>query len=615
MKRTTLTKSLAMLINLSLVSTSFAGLGTPAVPAMPDFAKALTPPNQLGYIESTFKGSTERPVVLIQDLHANYGVQKNIEGLLNFLQPKVAQGNRPMVLGIEAAWGELDLSHIREQEKKVRATAGDILLKNAEITGMDNFVALSEAPVKYVGIDNQEDYLLHRELLRKSLFARLKLARKVEALRSAITVSKSDAPAALKKVWKIEDEFHAGKLDLNQLSKALNVPSIASYGDAEAVLADKKLAVAGEIQGANGFFAKNLVKADQNLDLLSRLLRQQLTFEEVQFASNRVPEMLVAIQGLIPGENLAPWKEAINAAIDYYAVALMRDQPMAHNARALAAANQDTSVVIVTGGFHTAGISQHLREKGISYVIVAPVVQAHTTYDEILYIKRMMGNHMTAPEIAKAVKSAPTVQAINIASSYLGLGGARTPNAGPRDPGTEFHSGFPVVTAIFEAVASKLKARADLRRLKKLAKKMVETPTKAELEQSQAIDASMAPVNVGKPAGGLKRLLNKARDLVSLRRHDPLAETVKVEATASVDAAATKPALPSSVTVESVAATVKNVNITGEVGTKRLANVTAGISSTLKGLMPNLSLPSFKRQNAEVEKQRGRIRAAFRMAA
>src|SRR5258708_27233054 len=49
-----------------------------------------------------FRSKSENPVVLIQDLHANYGVQKKIVGLLEHLQPAVASESRPMVLGIEA---------------------------------------------------------------------------------------------------------------------------------------------------------------------------------------------------------------------------------------------------------------------------------------------------------------------------------------------------------------------------------------------------------------------------------------------------------------------------------------------------------------------------------
>jgi hypothetical protein len=83
MKKNT-TKTLAVILNLALVGTSFADVGMPGVAAnaeMPDFAKALVPPSQLGFLDSSYTGQTDKPVILIQDLHANYGVQKKIEGI------------------------------------------------------------------------------------------------------------------------------------------------------------------------------------------------------------------------------------------------------------------------------------------------------------------------------------------------------------------------------------------------------------------------------------------------------------------------------------------------------------------------------------------------------
>jgi hypothetical protein len=617
-----LKKSAALILALGLNAPSFAA--PMAAPAMPDFAKALTPPSQFGYIESSFKGSTENPVILIQDLHANYGVQRNIEGLLNHLQPKVAQNGRSMVLGIEAAWGDLDLSPIREQDKKVREVAGDILLKNAEITGMEQFVAMSEAPVKFVGIDNPEDYMLHRELLRKSLFARLELARKVEMLRTAVTVSKSDAPASLKKLWRMEDEFHAGKTDLVQLAKQLNVPAFNSYGEAEAALAQKKLAVAGEVRGDDALFAKNIVQADQNLDLLSRLLRQQLTFEEVQFATSQVPSMLVAIQALIPGENLEPWREAIRAAIDYYAVALMRDAPMAQNTLALASQHADTSVVIVTGGFHTAGIAETLREKNVSYVVIAPVVQAHTAFDETLYIKRMMGNHMSAPEISKATKAAKSGHALGLAGFARGfIKGA--PNTSPsiikNDHGqADYTEMRRIIAGVFSSVAAALKK--PLRGM--LAERAAEAKPLESIQSSvdatalgKQLEQAVPALDVGKTKGFLPSLWQKLVNFGRNRRSLPLADIVESQGGTSLTGSATgagaQARLPDSVTLASTDSSLKNLSAISnpDVGRKVHAGVAARVSNLWTSISNRVPVLVAKRQADEAKKNRSRLMRAL----
>src|SRR5437867_1264757 len=111
-----MTKLLSLFISASLLISSFTetarAFGPAAAPSIPDFVRALTPPTHLGFVDSYYQGQTKNPVILIQDLHANYGVQKKIIGILQHLQPHVAQGGRPMVIGIEAAWGDIDLSFI-----------------------------------------------------------------------------------------------------------------------------------------------------------------------------------------------------------------------------------------------------------------------------------------------------------------------------------------------------------------------------------------------------------------------------------------------------------------------------------------------------------------------
>src|SRR5205823_4745517 len=108
----------------------------------------LTPPTRLGFVDSYFQGATKEPVILIQDLHANYGVQKKIMGLLQFLEPRTASNGRSMTVGVEGAWGDIDLSFLKSYDLKVRQAVGDVLLKNAESSGMEQFSILSPQPVR-----------------------------------------------------------------------------------------------------------------------------------------------------------------------------------------------------------------------------------------------------------------------------------------------------------------------------------------------------------------------------------------------------------------------------------------------------------------------------------
>jgi len=427
MKNTLIVKSLSIFTSLSVILCSIpAGAASPAAAPMPDFVKALTPPETLGYVDSYFKGESDHPVVLIEDLHANYGVQKKIRSILEFMQPLTAPTGRPMILGIEGAWGNVNLDFVRSEPMKIRRADSDFLLKNSEISAMEHFAALSESDVHLVGIDDPEDYIVHTQLFRESLAARLSLAQKTDKLREAINSSKGDAPQALRRIWRLEESFHLGQIDLPELSQKLGV-SISTYKEAEVALSRAKAALVDKEDGQKGFFLRNLVEADKNLALLGRLLREQLTLEEVQYASKQMPAMLMTVRAMLPGESIELWNDTIRSAIDHYAIALLRNKPMAAHALELVRTNPDTSVVIVTGGFHTAGIASILKQHNTSYVVIAPIVESHTAKDEAVYVKRMMDIHVTDAEIAAAVNVRPGAQTMIPMFAYVVRGVASIP--------------------------------------------------------------------------------------------------------------------------------------------------------------------------------------------
>jgi len=303
MKNSLVTKTLSITLSATLLATSFTGIAgagvAPAAAAMPDFVRALTPPENLGFMDTFYQGNSEKPVILIQDLHANVGVQRKIEGLLRYYAPKLTEGGKPMVMGVEGAWGKLDFGQIRSMAAKVRRGVSDFLLKEAEISGMDHFVAVSQNPVEYYGIDDPQDYIIHRELFSKSLAARLQLASKVDKLRVAVNNAKASGSSSLRQLWKLSDDFHSGKIGLDELSKTLNTP-ITNYGQAEAAIARAQESAVATEKTDTISEMRNVVAADRNLELLARLFRQQLTLEEVQYVSKQVPQMLVVIQALLP---------------------------------------------------------------------------------------------------------------------------------------------------------------------------------------------------------------------------------------------------------------------------------------------------------------------------
>src|SRR5262245_1985039 len=87
-------QSLALSLSFSMIWTS--GLAEAALEAPQAAREAqfeFAPPSSLGFVVDSFAGKTDSKtppqVILIQDLHAHYGAQKNIAGILEFLTKKL----------------------------------------------------------------------------------------------------------------------------------------------------------------------------------------------------------------------------------------------------------------------------------------------------------------------------------------------------------------------------------------------------------------------------------------------------------------------------------------------------------------------------------------------
>src|SRR6185437_5628600 len=86
---------LSGILILSLLFTTAIGPSAQAAgPVVASAVSLLTPPSRLGALTaSSLTGSRLPEVILIQDLHVNYGGQKNISGLLEFLSQRLKGGN------------------------------------------------------------------------------------------------------------------------------------------------------------------------------------------------------------------------------------------------------------------------------------------------------------------------------------------------------------------------------------------------------------------------------------------------------------------------------------------------------------------------------------------
>ncbi len=263
-------------------------------------------------------------VVLIQDLHANVGVQKNIAAILYRLNR--LNHEKGLLVCVEGASGEGDVSLLRSLPGPIRRGFEALLLRRAYLTGAE--LAATETAAD---VFQQGNVVWNRF---KSYFVRPDSPAPVSL--SSIHLWGVDDPDLYRKNW------HAAKVvdKLNQ--KALNY-----------IRPTKSLVM----QGAAGPLQKHL-------DLITKLLLLRLQPDEYR--------------DYLKGRSMNPkgppiYEQTVKAAEEYYDAADKRSAAMAKNVMDRLQRTPGITALI-TGGFHTKEIAQIFKKKGIAFAVVTPHV-------------------------------------------------------------------------------------------------------------------------------------------------------------------------------------------------------------------------------------------------
>ncbi len=272
--------------------------------------------------------SAARPaqvVVFIQDLHANVGVQKNIAAILYRL--KKLNKMPDILVNVEGASGEGDVSLLRSLPRPVRRGFEEFLLRKAYLTGAE--LAATESRAEW----EQEHHVMWSRI--KSWFVRPTQIGPVSL--SPIRLWGIDDPELYRKNWraaKVVDKNRFPVLDEMRHTKSL-------------ILA-----------GANPDLRKNL-------DLVTKLLMVRLQPQEY--------EDYKRLRHLNPkGSKL--FNDTLQAAEVYYVAAMERSFAMTNNLLAKMGKRPGYTAVI-TGGFHTGHMTELLKNRGIAYAVVTPDVK------------------------------------------------------------------------------------------------------------------------------------------------------------------------------------------------------------------------------------------------
>ncbi len=375
-----LKKSLASLLAGLMLLPSLPASSNAFGPSVANPFASLTPPPQVATLVSTSasKKSAERQpqVILIQDLHFNYSVQRNIARLLDFLGQQGVVGSR---IAVEGAVGEVDNSLLTEVKNlKVRGELADFLMHNGELTGSQYYSVMSGQPKILQGVEDPAFFQANRDVFRLSYGNRRQASRQISQLRARLeTLVPTVCSGSVRRLQSAGKRFEAGRLSmerywnrLHTLGQSANVPlpvPLENYllgtperrsellltSDLYQALGDYALAVQAAL--AKTPVEKNLIRLINEFTLVERALNQHTTLEEIRHVVGRMDQTAALVQLLAKdlkadlGFDVERFKEALRASVDFYVAALMRNEPMLENTLALVRQSNPTTELSNSG--------------------------------------------------------------------------------------------------------------------------------------------------------------------------------------------------------------------------------------------------------------------------
>jgi hypothetical protein len=266
--------------------------------------------------------------ILIQSVHCNQSVQIAISEILKQLKN---QGLLPQRLAVEGAVGPIDIRAVQRYPAPARQKIVENLIPQRDMTGAMLFV-VSEGQGELYGVETANLYQTSIEMFRRSYPARARLSKEL---------SKFDAALNLLK----RDPRNAGTVSI----------------------------------------------LSQDVEAIHKLVDQQLVSGELRQVVNRAVFAVDHLKHVLPDQARKDFLEPISAAVDFYALALLRDDALFRHSLELREQDGQTTTVLVAGGFHTAGLTERLKKKGFSYVVITPQLTRHAKMEERRYVERVLG--------------------------------------------------------------------------------------------------------------------------------------------------------------------------------------------------------------------------------
>jgi protein phosphatase len=363
-------------------------------------------PENIGTIVKNFNGTSKYRIVCIEDLHCNKTAQENIYKIIN--QYKNYYKNNLKIIGEEGAIGTVDTSIISKiKNEKIQKKIINHLLNKGYISGQEIF-SINNNKIKLVGLEDGTLYIKNFWQLYESFKNRNEINKIIEKTKNNINNLKLYLyPQELITFQENKYKYEQHDLSLKKYAKYLkntakkfhmnisrNYNQINLFvkfnGNNENLDLD---VLVNEINELEYVLEKKFVKAKKNalvflycekyLKLFKKYINNSVSSIELEDWMNNRDKFFYAMQNLDVFlfyekffvknyELLKDYEKRMNV---FYSLALKRNEIMSGNILKYFNENSACLGIIVTGGFHTQGITKLLQAKGVSYTVITPNVK------------------------------------------------------------------------------------------------------------------------------------------------------------------------------------------------------------------------------------------------
>jgi len=320
--------------------------------------RQISVPFGYGQIVEDFSGVGENPrVILIQDLHANYGVQENIKEILKYLNSNYKLEK----IGLEgdSSGSSVDTSLISAiPDENIKRKTVEYFMRKSLLRGAEAFSCMEESSPELVGIEDRELYEKDRNLLLSSLNKRAESVEYLEKITYLLNELKKEiysrdlmeftSQVSLYRQKKISE--YTFQKYLRQWAERAGLPlgcvSAAYAGYLAANLKryeidEKKV----QLEYENLLKEVNSEKGDNSL--LNAVKEFQNLFKAPENVQKKIAEL---ISGSAKYENLRNYLETVNRFKEINTYKLLEEEDKVINAvsQSLCRDNEDRSLLFVS---------------------------------------------------------------------------------------------------------------------------------------------------------------------------------------------------------------------------------------------------------------------------